>query len=36
MQHSKKSVDDNFRKLMTAVIVLSLLVFALFGFAPSA
>jgi len=34
-ENSKKMTDDNHRKLMAVVIVLSLFVFALFGLAPS-
>ncbi len=33
-QNSKKTIDNNHRKLMTVVIALSLLVFILFGLAP--
>lgn len=34
MQHDSKDLDDNSRKLITVVSVLSLLVFLLFSLAP--
>lgn len=35
-QDSKKKVDENSKKLAFVVVILSLFVFALFGFAPIA
>jgi hypothetical protein len=36
MQQNSKKMENNPKKLMTVVVVLSLFVFALFGLAPSA